>query len=165
MRQFVVTSVALCAAAFATQAIAQQAAPPAPLPSYGETVNLEQAKKAAGAAAEFAAKNGWAMAITVVGPTGDLVYFTKMDNTQYASVAISQHKARAAATFRRPTKVFEDRIATPAGVPALSLDGVIGSEGGFPLVINGKIVGALGCSGGTGQQDGQTCQAGIDAMK
>jgi uncharacterized protein GlcG (DUF336 family) len=145
--------------ALSTQAFAQ-----APTP-YGETVNLEQAKKAAGAAQEFAAKNGWAMAITVVGPTGDLVYFSKMDSTQYASVAISQHKARAAATFRRPTKVFEDRIGTPAGVAAITLDGVIGSEGGFPLVINGKIVGALGCSGGTGQQDGQTCQAGIDAMK
>jgi len=75
------------------------------------------------------------------------------------------HKARAAATFRRPTKVFEDRIATPAGVPALTLDGVIASEGGIPLVMGGKIVGAMGCSGGTGQQDGQTCQAGIDAMK
>ena len=159
MRKFVVTSVALCAAALATPAIAQ--APP----PYGEPVNLEQAKKAVAAAHEFAAKNGWAMAISVSGPSGDLVYFTKMDNTQYASIAISQHKARAAATFRRPTKVFEDRVATPAGVPALSLDGVIASEGGIPLVIGGKIVGALGCSGGTGAQDGQTCQAGVDAMK
>jgi glc operon protein GlcG len=164
MRKLIVTSVALCAAALATQAIAQAPAP-APLPVYGETVNLEQAKKAAGAAMEFAAKNGWAMAITVVGPSGDLVYFQKMDNTQFASIAIAQHKARAAATFRRPTKVFEDRIATPAGVPALTLDGVIASEGGIPLVMGGKIVGALGCSGGTGQQDGQTCQTGIDAMK
>jgi glc operon protein GlcG len=159
MRQFIVTSVALCAMALSTQAIAQ--APP----SYGEPVNLEQAKKAAGAAAEFAAKNGWAMAISVVGPSGDLVYFSKMDNTQYGSIVIAQHKARAAAIFRRPTKVFEDRVATPAGVPALSLDGMIASEGGIPLVIGGKIVGALGCSGGTGAQDGQTCQAGIDAMK
>ena len=164
MRKFVVTSVALCAAALATPAIAQ-APPSPPPPSYGESVNLEQAKKAVAAAHEFAAKNGWAMAITVVGPTGDLVYFTKMDNTQYASIAISQHKARAAATFRRPTKVFEDRIATAAGVPALTLDGIIASEGGIPLVIGGKIVGALGCSGGTGQQDGQACQAGVDAMK
>ena len=161
MRKFVVTSVALCAAALATPAIAQ--APP--LVAYGEPVNLEQAKKAVAAAHEFAAKNGWAMAITVVGPSGDLVYFTKMDNTQFASTAISQHKARAAATFRRPTKVFEDRVSTAAGVPALTLDGIIASEGGIPLVIGGKIVGALGCSGGTGQQDGQTCQAGIDAMK
>ena len=164
MRKYVVTSVAFCAAALATPAIAQ-APPSPPPPSYGEPVNLEQAKKAVAAAHEFAAKNGWAMAIAVAGPSGDLIYFTKMDNTQYASIAISQHKARAAATFRRPTKVFEDRIATPAGVPAITLDGVIGSEGGIPLVIGGKIVGALGCSGGTGQQDGQACQAGVDAMK
>jgi len=162
MRKFVVASVALCVAALAAPAVAQAPAPP---PPYGETVNLEQAKKAVAAAHEFAAKNGWAMAITVVGPSGDLVYFTKMDGTQYASIVISQHKARAAATFRRPTKVFEDRIATAAGVPAITLDGVIGSEGGIPLVIGGKIVGALGCSGGTGAQDGQTCQAGVDAMK
>ena len=159
MRKLIVTSVALCAAVLATPAIAQ--APPA----YGEPVNLEQAKKAAAAAQDFAAKNGWTMAISVAGPSGDLVYFQKMDNTQFASIAISQHKARAAATFRRPTKVFEDRIATPAGVPALTLDGVIASEGGIPLVMGGKIVGALGCSGGTGPQDGQACQAGIDAMK
>ena len=167
MRKLIVTSVALCAAALATQAIAQ--APPAPAaappPAYGEMINLEQAKKAAAAAQEFAAKNGWAMAISVAGPSGDLVYFQKMDNTQFASIAISQHKARAAATFRRPTKVFEDRIATPAGVPALTLDGIIASEGGIPIVVGGKIIGAMGCSGGTGQQDGQTCQAGVDAMK
>ena len=167
MRKLIVTSVALCAAALATQAIAQ--APPAPAaappPAYGEMINLEQAKKAAAAAQEFAAKNGWAMAISVAGPSGDLVYFQKMDNTQFASIAISQHKARAAPTFRRPTKVFEDRIATPAGVPALTLDGIIASEGGIPIVVGGKIVGAMGCSGGTGQQDGQACQAGIDAMK
>src|SRR4029078_12527626 len=153
MRKLVLTSVALCIAALATPAIAQAPAP------YGETINLEQAKKAAAAAQAEAAKNGWAMAITVVGPTGDLVYLEKMDNTQYASIAIAQHKARAAATFRRPTKVFEDRVATPAGVPGITLRGGIGSEGGIPLVIGGKIVGALGCSGGTGAQDGQTCQA------
>jgi uncharacterized protein GlcG (DUF336 family) len=168
MRKIVLTSLAIGAVFMLSGQARAQSAPPAPAaapPPYGETVNLEQAKKAVAAAHEFAAKNGWAMAITVVGPTGDLVYFTKMDSTQYASIAISQHKARAAATFRRPTKVFEDRIATAAGVPALTLDGVIGSEGGIPLVIGGKLVGALGCSGGTGAQDGQTCQAGVDAMK
>ena len=162
MRQFVVTAVALCVAALATPAIAQAPAPP---PPYGEMINLEQAKKAAAAAQEFAAKNGWAMAISVAGPSGDLVYFHKMDNTQFASIAISQHKARAAATFRRPTKVFEDRIATPAGVPALTLDGIIASEGGIPIVVGGKIVGALGCSGGTGDQDAAACQAGVNALK
>src|SRR4051794_10892397 len=151
----------------AAAAQGQPPQPPAPAspPPYGESINLEQSMKIVEAAMAEAKKNNWLMAISVVGPAGDLVYFAKMDNTQYASVTISQHKARAAATFRRPTKVFEDRVATPAGVPALSLDGMIASEGGFPIVMNGKIVGALGCSGGTGQQDGQTCQAGIDAMK
>jgi glc operon protein GlcG len=160
MRKLILTSFALCAAAaLATQAIAQ-----APT-SYGEPVNLEQAKKAAAAAQAEASKNGWAMAITVVSPSGDLVYFEKMDNTQYASIVIAQHKARAAATFRRPTKVFEDRAATAAGVPVLTLDGVIASDGGVPIVVGGKVIGAMGCSGGTGAQDGQTCTAGANALK
>lgn len=133
---------------------------------YGETVNLEQAKKAATAAQAEAAKNGWMMAITVVGPTGDLVYFEKMDNTQYGSVSIAQHKARAAAIFRRPTKAFEDRVSQGgAGLAALTLDGMIASDGGFPLVVGGKMIGAIGCSGGTGTQDGQTCTAGVNALK
>ena len=106
------------------------------------------------------------MCIAVVAPSGDLVYFERMDNCQYASIVISQHKAKAAATFRRPTKVFEDRIASGgAGLTALTLDGIIASEGGIPIVVGGKIVGAMGCSGGTGQQDGQACQAGINAVK
>ena len=80
-------------------------------PSIGETINLEQAKKAAAAAEAEARKNKLAMAIAVVGPTGDLVYFAKMDNTQYASIPIAQHKPRAAALYKRPTKAFEDRVA------------------------------------------------------
>ena len=145
MRKLVVTSVALCAAIlFGADARAQAPAP------YGEALNIETAKKAAAAAADESKKNNWAMCIAVVAPSGDLVYFERMDNCQYASIVISQHKAKAAATFRRPTKVFEDRIA---------------SEGGIPIVVGGKIVGAMGCSGGTGQQDGQACQAGVNAVK
>ena len=106
------------------------------------------------------------MCIAVAGPSGDLVYFERMDLCQFASIAISQHKARAAAIFKRPTKVFEDRVASgAAGVAALTLDGVIASEGGIPIVVGGKIVGAMGCSGGTGQQDGMACQAGVNALK
>ena len=137
----------------------------APAP-YGEALNIETAKKAAAAAADESKKNNWAMCIAVVAPSGDLVYFERMDNCQYASIVISQHKAKAAATFRRPTKVFEDRIASGgAGLTALTLDGIIASEGGIPIVVGGKIVGAMGCSGGTGQQDGQACQAGVNAVK
>ena len=140
-------------------------APPAP-PAYGEPINLELARKAADAAMAEAKKNGWFMAISVVSPSGDLVYFQKMDNTQYASVTISQHKARAAAIFRRPTKVFEDNLGKGSEfIYQMTLDGMIGSQGGFPLAVGGKIVGAIGCSGGTGAQDSQTCMAGLDIVK
>src|SRR6188768_3968777 len=160
---------ALSMAAFATVAQAEMVAPPtpAPPPQYGQPgVTLEQATKAVEAAAAEAKKNGWFLAIAVVSNGGHLVHFSKMDQTQFASVQIAIHKAKAAATFRRPTKVFEDRIAAGgAGLTALTLDGIIASEGGIPIVIGGKIVGGMGCSGGTGQQDGQACQAGVNAVK
>jgi len=150
-------------------ALAPQAAPPAapqpPLP-YGLPITIEQARKAAQAATEEAKKNNWFMAITIVGPSGDLVYFEKMDNTQNASVAISQHKARAAATFRRPTLAFEENLAKGAAfVYQLTLDGMIGSQGGIPIVMDGKIIGAIGASGGTGPQDNQVSMAGLNALK
>jgi glc operon protein GlcG len=89
-----------------------------------------------------------------------------MDNTQYGSIAIAQHKARAAVNFRRPTKVFQDGLqATPPNLVLLTLDDVIASEGGIPIVVDGKIVGAIGCSGATGAQDGQACLAGVNALK
>jgi glc operon protein GlcG len=140
-------------------------APPG-TPPYGETINLELARKAADAAAAEARKNNWFMAISVVGPTGDLVFFQKMDNTQYASVTIAQHKARTAAIFRRPTKAFEENLGKGFEfIYQMTLDGMIGSQGGVPLVVGGKIVGAIGCSGGAGSQDLQTCMAGVDALK
>ncbi|HEX4553486.1 MAG TPA: heme-binding protein [Xanthobacteraceae bacterium] len=167
MRKFALISLAACAAVAAgAQAQAQQpAAPPPPVP-YGETINLEQAKLIADAAMAEAKKNNWFMAITVVGPAGDLVYFEKMDNTQYASVTISQHKARVAATFRRPTKAFEDNLAKGfENIYQMTLDGMIGSQGGIPLVKDGKLIGAIGCSGAAGFQDLQTCTAGVAALK
>jgi uncharacterized protein GlcG (DUF336 family) len=167
MRKFALISLAACAAVAAgAPAQAQQpAAPPPPVP-YGETINLEQAKLIADAAMAEAKKNNWFMAITVVGPAGDLVYFEKMDNTQYASVTISQHKARVAATFRRPTKAFEDNLAKGfENIYQMTLDGMIGSQGGIPLVKDGKLIGAIGCSGAAGFQDLQTCTAGVAALK
>ena len=147
-----------------TAAWAQQPPPP---PQYGAPgVNLEQAKKAVEAAEAEAKKNGWLMAIAVVTNGGYLVHFSRMDQTQLASIQIAQHKAKAAATFRRPTKVFQDGLAAnPANIYLLTLDGVIASEGGIPIMRDGKIIGAMGCSGGTGAQDGQTCKAGIDTFK
>jgi uncharacterized protein GlcG (DUF336 family) len=153
----------LCAAlAVSATAWAQQGPP-----QYGSPgVTLEQAKKAIEAAEAEAKKNGWAFAIAVVSSDGHLVAFNKMDQTQFASIKIAQHKARAAATFRRPTKAFQDGLAAnPANVYLLTLDDVIASEGGIPLMSGGKIIGAIGCSGGTGAQDGQACKAGADTIK
>jgi uncharacterized protein GlcG (DUF336 family) len=165
MRTIILTSLAMGAMAASVGMALAQSAPPPP-PAYGETINSETAKKAAAAAVAEATKNNWGMCVAVVAPSGDLVYFERMDNCQYASITISQHKAKAAAIFRRPTKVFEERVASGgAGIAALTLDGVIASDGGFPIVVGGKIIGAMGCSGGTGQQDGQSCQAGVNALK
>jgi uncharacterized protein GlcG (DUF336 family) len=165
MRTIILTSLAMGAMAASVGMALAQSAPPPP-PAYGETINSETAKKAAAAAVAEATKNTWGMCVAVVAPSGDLVYFERMDNCQYASITISQHKAKAAAIFRRPTKVFEERVASGgAGIAAMTLDGVIASDGGFPIVVGGKIIGAMGCSGGTGQQDGQSCQAGVNALK
>ena len=133
---------------------------------YGETIKIAEAKKVAAAALDEATKRGWPMCISVVGPTGDLIYFEKMDDCQYASIEISQHKARAAARYRRPTVVFERLLGKGPFFSYLpSLDGFIGSRGGNPIIVGGKIVGAIGVSGGTGSQDDTISQAGAAAMK
>jgi uncharacterized protein GlcG (DUF336 family) len=134
---------------------------------YGEPINLETAKKVADAAVAEAKKRGWDMCVAVVSPSGDLVYFEKMDGCQYASIDISQHKARAAARYRRPTLVFERLLAKGgffAYLPTLG-DAFIASRGGNPLVVGGKIVGAIGASNGTGSQDDTISQAGAAALK
>jgi len=131
---------------------------------YGAEVGLDTAKKAVAAAAAEAKKNNWYLAISVVGPSGHLLYFERMEGTQFASIKISEHKARAAATYRRPTKVFAEGLAK-GGTFILTLDDAIASPGGIPLVSGGKIVGALGCSGATGAQDHQACEAGANAVK
>ncbi len=136
---------------------------------YGEAINLASAKKAADAAAAEVSKRNWkdAFCISVVSPSGDLVYFMKGDNCQYASIDISQHKARAAARYRRPTVVFERLLAKGgffAYLPTLG-DAFIASRGGNPLVVGGKIIGAIGVSGGTGSQDDAISQAGVAGLK
>jgi len=149
-------------------ALAQQPAPspaPAPPPDYGPPITNEQAKTVAAAALAEAKKNNWRMAFTIVGPAGELVYFEKMDGTQMASSEISQGKARTAAMYRRPTKIFADQYA--AGNTAFTTFPAppIASEGGVPITVNGKIIGAIGASGGTGQQDGMAAAAGAGAAK
>jgi len=134
--------------------------------SYGTPVNLDTAKKIAAPAIAEARKNNWTMAIAIVDPAGDLVYFERMDDTQVGSVDVAIAKARAAARFKRPTKQFQDTVAAGGeGLRMLGLPGAIPVDGGVPLVVGGKIVGAIGASGGTSAQDGQVAAAGVAALK
>lgn len=133
---------------------------------YGEPIKLEQAKKVADAALAESMKRGWAMCIAVVSPSGDLVYFEKMDDCQFASIQIAQHKGRAAARYRRPTVVFERLLGNGPFFSYLpTLDDFIGSRGGNPIVVGGKVIGAIGVSGGTGSQDDTISQAGAKAAQ
>jgi uncharacterized protein GlcG (DUF336 family) len=134
--------------------------------SYGPNISVETAKKIAAPAIAEARKNNWNMAIAIVDTAGDLVYFEKMDDTQVGSVQIAQAKARSAARFKRATKVFQDGLAAGGvGLRLLALNGAVPVEGGIPLVVNGRIVGAIGASGGTSEQDGVVAQAGASALK
>ena len=143
-------------------ALAQQ-----PPPDYGAPITLDQAKEAATAALAEARRNGWRMAIAVVDPGGYLVYFERTDGMQNASVALAQGKARTAALFRRPSKVFADQFAAGnTGFMSFPDEArPIASEGGVPIVVNGRLIGAIGASGGTGQQDGIAANAGANAVR
>ena len=133
---------------------------------YGAPISLENAKKAAAPAPAEAEKNHWNMAVAIVDPSGNLVYYEKMDNTQLGSANVAIDKARSAALFKRPTKALQDALAAGGdGLRILRLQGATPLEGGIPLVMDGKIVGAIGVSGGTGSQDGQCAKAGADATK
>ena len=136
-------------------------------PAYGESINIATAKKVAAAAAAEVTKRNWhGMCIAVVDTHGELIYFERDDNCQFASVAISQHKARTAVRYRRPTLVFERLRAKGFNFAYLpTLDDVIASRGGNPLMVGGKIVGAIGVSGGTGSQDDVISQAGVAGLK
>jgi uncharacterized protein GlcG (DUF336 family) len=159
MKKIAATAFALLFAGFATVT-------PAQVPSYGPNITLELAKKVIAAGEAEARKNGWPMAIAIMDTAGQLVAFQKMDDTQTASVDIAQDKGRSAAIYRRPTKVMEDAVAAGgAGVRFLNLRGASAVEGGVPLVLNGKIIGAVGVSGGTSPQDGVVAKAGAETLK
>jgi len=133
---------------------------------YGAPISIENAKKVAAAAIAEAKKNNWTMCIAIVDPGGNLVYLEKMDGTQTGSVSVSIDKARSAALFKRPGKAFQDTLAAGGdGLRLLQLQGAIPIDGSFPLVMEGKIVGAIGASGGTSDQDGVAGKAGADAVK
>ncbi len=140
---------------------------PAQMPNpYGLPVNLETARKIAASAIAEARKNNWTMAVAVTDTNGDLVYFERMDGTQIGSVKVAQAKARSAALYKRPTKAFQDALAGGGeGLRLLALEGAVPIEGGFPLLLDGKIVGAIGASGGTSQQDSVAAKAGADMLK
>lgn len=127
---------------------------------YGAPISFERAQSAIQAAMAEANKRGWPLNIAVVDSGANLVAFARMDGAQLASIAIAQHKARAAVKFRRPTKFFEDRIQQADAKYLLTLDDVIATRGGIPLVVDGQLIGAIGCSGATGAQDEVACQAG-----
>jgi glc operon protein GlcG len=132
---------------------------------YGFPIALEAAKTVAAPALAEAARNNWAMAVAIVDPAGDLVYFERMDGTQLASVTVALDKARSAARFKRPTKAFQDMLAAGGdGLRVFGLAGAVPVDGGVPIVVDGKIVGAIGVSGGTSAQDGQCAQAGAAAI-
>ena len=145
----------------ATTVSAQQMAAP-----YGAPISGDRAKQIATAALAEARKNNWRMAAAIVDPSGELVYFEKVDGTQIASNDIAIDKARSAVRYKRPTKAFQDALAK-GGIENryLSLRGVVAAEGGIPIVIGGNIVGAIGVSGGTGMQDEQCAEAGVATAK
>jgi uncharacterized protein GlcG (DUF336 family) len=133
--------------------------------SYGTPITADTAKKIAAPAIAEARKNQWAMAIAIVDTAGELVYFERMDDTQVGSVDVAISKARSAARFKRPTKAFQDALAAGGeGLRILALNGAIPVDGGLPLVVGGKIVGAIGASGGTSAQDGQVAAAGAAVL-
>jgi uncharacterized protein GlcG (DUF336 family) len=160
--------ITLLAALLSIHQAGAQAPPAAPAPPplpYGAPVGLDDAKKAAAAAVEEVKKIGAAPnAVAIVDHGGFLIYFERMDNTQLGSVEIAIEKARSAALYRRPSKVFEEALAG-GRTAILALRGAMPIEGGLPLVSGGKIVGAIGASGGTAQQDGQVAKAGADTIK
>ena len=134
--------------------------------SYGAPIPLADAKRVLIAAQAEAARNKWNVAVAVVDSGGHLVAFERMDTTQFGSVEVAQDKARTAVAFRRPSKAFQDTIAAGGeGMRMLKLTGATPIEGGLPLVMNGKIVGAIGVSGATSAQDGQIAAAGLVVLK
>ncbi len=166
------TAIALAAGLLAAGAAHAQApdlnAVPEEMPfniPFGPPISAEKAQSLIQLAVAEAKKRKWAMNVAVVDVNGDLVAFERMDGAQLASIAISQHKARTAARFRRETLAFENAVQKGGLNYILTLDDVVASRGGIPLVEGGKLIGAIGCSGGTGSQDEVTCKAAAGTVK
>jgi glc operon protein GlcG len=187
MRSIISFALAACAVvAISSQALAQAPAPAAsPAPAtpaappaaggtpdkmpfdipYGTSIGLDQAKQVLGAAEAEAKKRNWKMNIAVVDTNGELVLFERMEGAQIASGAISTNKARTAARFRRETRVFYNAYETGHNFAGTLDPTLTASPGGFPLVEGGKLIGGIGCSGGTGDQDAAICKVGAETVK
>lgn len=136
-----------------------------PIP-YGSPITLEQARKVVAAAEAEAIKQKWPVAIAVVDGSGYLVAFARLDNTQLGSIEVAEQKAKTAALFRRPTKVFEDGLAMGgSNLRVLKLPNALPIEGGVPIIVDGKVIGAIGVSGVKASEDGQVAQAGLAGLK
>ena len=165
VRSSVAAAAACIAFLLGSAAHAQQTpAPAAPPPGYGEPITLEQANKAVAAAMAESKKNGWNQVFAVVGPAGNVIAEQKMDLATQASSDIAPAKARASVNYRFPTKAYQDRLANGETF-ILGLPGMIPAAGGIPIVVGGKIIGAIGVSGAAPIQDHQSAQAGVDALK
>jgi glc operon protein GlcG len=140
--------------------------PPAPPPAYGAPITLDQAKKLLAGAEAEAKKNNWGMVIVVLDSGGNLVALSRMDNAQIGSIEVAREKAYTAVAFRRPSKAFEDALGQGGTqLRVLKLAGAVPLEGGLPIIVDGKLIGAVGVSGALATQDAQVGRAGIEAMK
>jgi glc operon protein GlcG len=167
MRNIILALMLFGAALLTAAELGAQQPPPASLDTvpekmpfsvpYGAPIGAQRAQSLIQAAAAEALKKGWSMNIAVVDSGANLVAFLRMDGAQLASISVAEHKARTAAKYRRPTKAFEDAVQKSDYKYVLSLDDVIASRGGIPLIEDGKLIGAIGCSGGTGSQDEAVC--------
>jgi glc operon protein GlcG len=152
-------------------AFAQTTPAPLPVPDkmpfdipYGPPITLDVARRAADAAVAESRRHGWKEIVAVVGPSGDLMYFERMDDAQLASTTIAQGKAWTAARFRRESEVFYNQFETGHGYVSTLSPQLVASPGGIPIVVDGHLIGAIGCSGGTGGQDVVVCRAGVAAI-
>jgi glc operon protein GlcG len=167
-QMFRMLALACAFALSAGPALAQQ--PPAPAPSaatlpYGPPITLDQAKRAMAAAELEAAKNSWQVAITILDSGGNMIMFHRVDNAQLSATTVSEGKARTALEFKRPSKALDDAIAGGgAGMRLLALKAITPIEGGIPVIVDGKIIGAIGVSGSLSSQDAQVAKAGAEAL-
>ena len=153
---------ALFTASFGTSPAPAQTVPP----PYGPPLGIEAARKVMAAAEAEASKNNWAVVIAIIDSGGHVVMMHRYDNVQLSSIEISQGKAKTALMFKRPTKVLDDAISSGgSGLRFLSLKDIVPLEGGLPIIVDGKIVGAIGVSGVLSSQDAQIGRAGIEALK